>query len=227
MNTQGSDREYILPRIERNIAEIGLDKLLVPITSHLFNENPRKLRYAYLYTETQDNQGSVFGGALEIRQQGLAEELLIMDTTARSGYIGYAAWHEELAKLLKNVKIKGIPYHGPESLNTLTESEEIVRFCVEQSIDEIYIVAPTFHLLRAFMTLVSVILKKKEKLKVYCYPGTNLDWEEEVFHSQGILRARRKEFITSELERIKTYQAKGDILPSEKISDYLVSRDKA
>ena len=50
-----------------------------------------------------------------------------------------------------------------------------------------------------------------------------LSWDEEASHSQGIVGVRRT-FIGSELRRIPTYTAKGDLAPASQVLAYLKLR---
>jgi hypothetical protein len=46
-----------------------------------------------------------------------------------------------------------------------------------------------------------------------------------VVHSQGKLHCERRELIQHELDRIKTYQDKGDLAPTQTVLIYLNQRN--
>ena len=54
-----------------------------------------------------------------------------------------------------------------------------------------------------------------------------MSWQEEVIHSQGTLKAKRRDLIQEEVERIEKYQSKGDLASSEQVLSYLDKRESA
>jgi hypothetical protein len=54
-----------------------------------------------------------------------------------------------------------------------------------------------------------------------------MSWQEEVIHSQGTLKAKRRDLIQEELERIEKYQKKGDLTTPEQVLSYLNKRETA
>jgi len=76
------------------------------------------------------------------------------------------------------------------------------------------------------MTAVTVSIRAYPELLIYSYPGAAMPWQEEVVHSQGTLKARRRELIQNEMERIEKYQDKGDLASFEQVLNYLNRRDK-
>jgi len=69
--------------------------------------------------------------------------------------------------------------------------------------------------------------KRAEYVLILRYPGIAMPWQEEVAHSQGILKAKRYDLIQKELERIEKYQDKGDLALFEQVLNYLNKREKA
>ena len=53
-----------------------------------------------------------------------------------------------------------------------------------------------------------------------------MPWNENVLHSQGVLKAKRRQLIQTELERITKYQNKGDLASTDSVLNYLNNRDK-
>jgi hypothetical protein len=183
---------------------------------------------AYLYCQTQDNQHSVFGAAQLLLNSSLTSRVCLLHADAKSGYPGFSPWSSRLRALgIPEAQIEGVRIEDTPTLNTLIESEALIRFAKRQGYSSLYVVAPPFHQLRAFMTAVTVVLKEHPALWLYSYPGVALSWQAEVAHSQGRLRAKRRELITAELERIERYQRKGDIASFEQVLAYLNARDTA
>ena len=156
----------------------------------------------------------------------LAAQVLILQSAAESGYPGFDAWREQLQKAgVLDKQIHGVPRNASVQLNTLTESEALIEFARQQQYNSIFIVAPPFQQLRAFMTAVTVALRVYPQLLIYSYPAAAEPWLEEVAHSQGTLTGRRSELIHAELERIDTYQQKGDLAMTEPVLEYLNRRE--
>ena len=126
---------------------------------------------------------------------------------------------------LSEEKIEGVLNKETSMLNTLIESEAIIRFARQKSYHSLFVVAPPFQQLRAFMTAVTVALSEYPELLIYSYPGVAMPWQEEVIHSQGTLKAKRRDLIQEELERIAKYQSKGDLASPEQVLSYLNKRE--
>ena len=77
------------------------------------------------------------------------------------------------------------------------------------------------------MTSVTVAIREHPELLIYSYPGVAMPWQEEVVHSQGTLKAKRRDLIQEELERIEKYQGKGDLALFEQVLNYLNKRETA
>ena len=183
---------------------------------------------AYLYCQTIDNQQSVFLAARWLAAHGLSSRILILEADAMSGYPGGAQCREQLrAPGLPAETVHGVPAGEISSINTLIESEALVRYCKQKRYGSVYVVSPPFHQLRAFMTLVTVALREHPQLSIYSHPGATLPWMETVAHSQGTLQAPRRQLIQEELTRISIYQQKGDLARFEDVLDYLNRRDTA
>jgi hypothetical protein len=156
----------------------------------------------------------------------MTSKALILDSNKKSGFSGFADWNERLQECgVSTGQIEGVPIGQTATLNTLIESEALVQFALQQKFNSLIVVAPPFQQLRAFMTAVTVALKKFPQLQIYSHPAVAMSWEEEVVHSQGTLRATRKKLIHTELERIHTYQLKGDLASFEQVMVYLNMRE--
>lgn len=181
---------------------------------------------AYLYCTTLDNQASVFQAARMLIGHSVASRIYILEAEAMSGYPGGGHCRKRLREIgLSREQIACIPLKGAESLNTLIESQTLVRFFRDQGLGSLIVVSPPFHQLRAFMTAVTVALKWYPELSIFSYPGASLPWLDPVTHSQGTLTAQRRQLIQEELIRIDTYRNKGDLAGFQEVLDYLDRRD--
>jgi len=111
------------------------------------------------------------------------------------------------------------------TLCDLRPKNPAIRFARQHSYRSLFVVAPPFQQLRAFMTAVTVALREYPELLIYSYPGVAMSWQEEVIHSQGTLKAKRRDLIQEELERIEKYQSKGDLASPERVLSYLNKRE--
>lgn len=218
----------LLDRIHRVAKELGMDGSIVDLGELILNDRHTSLDEAYLFTNTQDNEQSLFRAAQQMRLDGLAEKFLIIDGAEAHGFPGYNAWHERLGIMVGSDNVRHVPLPNRYQVNTLTESQALAAYAREHNKQFLYIVAAHFHQLRAVMTAASEAVRHERlgnnQLNLFSYVGASLPWDETVFHSQGTLRATRAELIRHEMERIQTYQTKGDILPTADIITYLDGR---
>lgn len=183
---------------------------------------------AYLFAQTQPNQESVFlaaRGLLDRRQVG---KLLISDCTPKSGYIGSAAYRAAMVEAgIPAACIEEVPMEPTEILHTGIEADRTMQFAKAKGYRRLLVLSVPFHQERAFMSVVTAVLRHYPSLKVYSHPGEPQPWGEVVTHSQGILRGTRAELIAEELRRIETYTAKGYLAPRAAVLQYLRTRDQA
>ncbi len=182
---------------------------------------------AYLYCQTASNQESIFQAATFLLKNMLIPKIFILQIGAKSGYAGFADWNQRLHQFgISENQIEGIILKETTMLNTLTESKALIHFAKHHGYNSFFVVAPPFHQLRAFMTAVTVALKVHPTLRIYNFHGTAMPWQEDVLHSQGVLKAKRHQLIHSEIERINKYQNKGDLASTEAVLEYLNNRGK-
>ena len=204
--------------------EAALFELLIRVLCDIEPAEP--VDAAYLFAQTADNQQSVFDTGLALAAAGQADRILIADSGVMSGYPGFQAWRQELlASGLPEKKLAGTPTSAFATLHTLIEATALVQYARMHHVHKLLIVAPPFHQLRAFMTVVTVARRELPELRVYNRVGGSLPWQEVVVHSQGTLQCQRRELIQSELDRIDRYQQKGDLAPKDEILNYLNWRD--
>ena len=182
---------------------------------------------AVLFSQTQDNQNSVFLAAKNILAKKLSKKILFIDSEPISGYPGFSTWEKKLNKLgIQYNDMVGVQIIKTNSLNTLIESQAIVNFAAQKKYRSLYVVSSPFHQLRAFMTMVTVALNNYPDLLIFNYTGISLPWLAKVAHSQGTLLGTRKDFIKAEFERIEKYKRKGDLSSENDIIEYLNRRDR-
>lgn len=176
---------------------------------------------AYLFGQTVDNQESSFDAAM----RSAAVDLLLLDTEPRSGYPGFVAWRDHLlAGGFNPHRIHAVPMADDQPLNSRTESISLMEYCRAEDVQTLEVIAPPFHLPRAFMTAVTVALEMQLELEIHSRAGKAYPWNQTATHSQGTLETTRAGLIHTELERIRTYQAQGDLAPTETVMDYLNRR---
>lgn len=180
----------------------------------------------YLFGQTEDNQDSVFLGAQHLLNQALIRKIYISQTGAKSGYPGFETWRAQLLALqIEPKQLQGVEIEDTPTLNTLVEAQALIKFAKRQGLTSLYVMAAPFHQIRAFMTAITVALGEYPTLKIYSQPGAALPWHQEVSHSQGTLIAKRSDLIKGELERIETYQRKGDLAGPADVLNYINRRD--
>jgi len=181
---------------------------------------------AFLSCQTKDNQESVLRAGLHILGEKKTRKILFMSTNAMCGYPGFDSWKQILNEIgVRDEYIEGIGDDSIHSLNTLIESEAMVRHAKLNRFESIIIIASPFQQLRSFMTAVTVVLREYHSCRVYSYPGIPLPWSGVSLHSQGSLKNTRIRLIQSELDRIKKYSIKGDLVAVEEVLEYLNGRD--
>lgn len=199
-------------------------ELIVRVFSDFFPRPP--LDGAYLYCATKDNQSSVFQTAQKLVAEGSAQRILILQAGPLSGYPGCEIWRRKLENQgVPPDRILEVPLDGTTSINTLIESRALIRFARERGLETLFVVAPPFQHPRAFMTAVTVALERYPELRLYSHPGMALPWMDTVAHSQGTLKAPRRQLIQEELIRIETYCKKGDLAHFETVLGYIDERD--
>lgn len=181
---------------------------------------------AFLFGQTIDNQESVFLAAKRLLKNQFIKKVLIVRSDPKSGYPGHSIWEKELLKMgIPKDLIIGVDLISTISLNTLIEATGMIKHAKNNHYKKIYVIASPFHQLRAFMTSVTVALKYYPNLRIYSYQGNSLSWSDTVTHSQGTTIGPRSRLIRGELDRIITYQQKGDLASDNSIIEYLEKRD--
>jgi hypothetical protein len=79
--------------------------------------------------------------------------------------------------------------------------------------------------IRAFLSVLQQIKKANITLEIYNAHGQVFPWNAEMVHYQGAVKNTAHHFIDSEIERIQTYQAKGDLATCDEALEYLLKRN--
>lgn len=189
----------------------------------------KQVQGVYLFGQTSDQEGAIFQSVEQIRDRGLSAPVFVLNDHPEdprykpSGYPGFASWSQ---KLKQGYGIDALPLEpsDPGNLNTFSEAQALVAHSKAQGTNSWYAVAAQFHMLRGFISAASVAIKQLPSLNVFAYHGADQDWDEVATHSQGKLRKTRRELIQTEMERIQTYTAKGDLESAQKILEYVEQR---
>lgn len=183
----------------------------------------------FMFAQTEDNQESVFRTGQRLLEQGTTNKLLFIQTPPISGYLGFEEWKKTLQN--KGVgedviePVTSVPA-ATQILHTGIEAESLATHAKERGYGSVIVVASPFQQPRAFMAAVTAAKRIYPELHLYSYPGKALSWTKEVAHSQGKVHDTRAGLIEGELERIKKYHAKGDLLAVREVLTYLNSRGK-
>jgi uncharacterized SAM-binding protein YcdF (DUF218 family) len=217
------------PLLNRSRTEVSAQENVELLLRILADVRPAGIvEGAYLFAETQANQQSVFAAGRELIERGQVQKLLISDCASKSGYVGAAAYRAAMIETgIPANAIQEVPMEPTEILHTGIEADKAVQFAMAKGYKRLLVVSVPFHQERAFMSVVTAVLREYPSLKVYSHPGESQPWDEVVTHSQGRLRGTRAELIAEELKRIETYTAQGFLLPRSAILEYLGARDRA
>lgn len=180
----------------------------------------------YLFSETTDNERSVFQTGVRLLCEGKASGLFLIDDADRTnvGYPGAKRWTERLARAgVQPSSIGVIKCTG--WLHTYSESLALVAHAKREGWGSLVIVAPPFHQVRAFVSIVSAMRKLDAKIRVFNQVGTTSAWSKTVRHSQGTLVRTRLDLVTEEIRRIKRYARKGDLVSVDVVLEYLAWRN--
>lgn len=199
-------------------------EMLVRIYS---DELPQKANAIYLVSETADNQESSLHMGAELLRDGYADVIAMAGFGDERGYPGFQVWQSILKSDFPVLdshlcKVPWIDRNG--SFNTRTELIDLVSYATKMKWESLIIVAPPFHLARAFMCAVGQVIDQGSNLKVYAKSGFVEPWHETVVHSQGTTIAHRKDLVYIEMKAIVTYIIKGDLPKIKTVMDYLDRR---
>lgn len=221
--------DILTNKIELESTRLGIGSEIIKLWNIIKNDQSDGTdeRAVYLFANTSDNEEMVTSFAKDLRRANQVDNVLISDAKTCAGYPGFKRWEFLLKSEFNEGAIVKVPFLTNDHINTLSESESLVEFISKNPhFTSLCMAAAPFHQLRAFMTLVSVSLRNDLQLNLVNRTGAEQNWNQKVYHSQGVLYDSRINMVSHELERIKRYQNKGDILPTKLIIDYALSRQK-
>lgn len=179
------------------------------LLSSLFPARYRGL-IGYAVSETPDNEDHVLFMVADLLFRGEISRIAIMDPQSHIYNYGYAGPKKcskaLLAKGVKDDEILVIKSSAPIAMpHTFTEMQFVLPRLSEMGQEAILLIAPAFHLLRAYISAVSVVIQEKLPLKLYGARAVPNSWFVEVVHSQGKEKRRRDMLIVSELAKCIKY----------------------
>lgn len=215
--------------------EMSLLQLSTIVLSEVSLPDNWKCLPTYLLSETLDNEQSVLKVGEDILCSGGGPVYIIDDADlTNNAYPGALKWKKALERsqkchgIVNHDNIKTITLASNTLLNTLTESLAVATIAQKEKWSSLTIVAPPFHQLRVFISMVTAAHFVGYQIRIYNKVGVTLPWYVQARHSQGTLIAKRSDLILSEIARILKYQKDSipiPLLSTEKVLKYLEWRD--
>ncbi len=200
---------------------------IVELTARIFADYKPNVLAVYVFQQTVENQDSGILAAVRMIKSFRVKTIAIIDGETDHGATGFTHCERRVYDMgIESKCVTSIYMDKKIGVNTLSEAEHVVRYAKKERWSKIYITSTPFHMLRIFITMVSVAVREYPELKIYSLVGETQNWNENVRHSQGVLVGKRKDMIAMELAAIARYTKKGDLLPVEKVLEYLNDRDK-
>jgi len=215
--------DILLEVLRKKDPQLGLDGIEALYQMVMNDQKPSWVHGVYLFSETFDNYDSSFKAASQLMARDAAPEVFIIYGGGH-GSPGYANLYDELSVFVDKGRIMPINIDNPTGINTMSESIALVKFAYEEKRKLFYLVAPPFHMLRAFMTAASVAIRHGSEINFFAYPGAPQDLNKAVKHSQGRGPFPRWKWFELELESIKKYLEGKDIESIPKIIKYMQNR---
>jgi len=189
----------------------------------------------YVFCETEDNAYSPLMKAVELANSGYTKSISICDGPNSAGYPGFVKFVEHLygyglPKDFTEAKIRRIQIAVAKDMNTLGEAKALVNDIANREGD-IGIIAPPFHLVRAFMTTITALTKSVPEVatskNIFAIKGIDQPPFQEALHSQGVVSDTRIGLEHGELDRLKKYQGSdfGGMIAPKDVINYLKERD--
>lgn len=202
----------------------------------VFSDSPPRLDLVYMVTETRDNAVSVTKVAAEISR---SNNFLLVGQgntlVAIGGFTHPASYSpKEAKKQLEEQKVlmryvREINYPdapvGPNGFHhTGTEMAMVARFAHENNCESIGLIAAPFHQLRSYLFLLTALHRAGhgDTIKVFNCPGVPLDWNQEVFFSQGETRGSRTAILAREIQNTLSYWKAGYLISPVDALGYFV-----
>lgn len=189
---------------------------------------------AYLFQQLDQNVDSVVGAAVRLLTIAPDTKLFLLDIDNDKLGVPISSNYGATALLLQKLEAAGISrscielgsFDHSGMIHTLVEARSVVQHAKARGWQSLAVLAPSFHLPRAAMTLASEAMREYPDLRLYPFAGDNLPWHERAQHSQGMVGVR-SDFIKSELDRIVRYTNTGDIATWTSLWNLFDSSDAA
>lgn len=186
----------------------------------------RKADVIYIFGESLDNEDSVLEAGISLWKSGRAR-LVCIPSQSAFWLTRYKVWKKRLMSGgVPESRIFGIPLSSDFPPSTDAEASGIADSAKLHNWENIYITASPLHHLRAFISTISALERKKIKLNIFNHIGIAQSWNKNIVHSQDIQHGTRRELIYNEIRKIEHYFQKGDLISSKNALKYLDSRDK-
>lgn len=172
----------------------------------------------YCFAHHENNIFNIVDG---LKQHSITNIYILQNQTEMSGIDDYKKNSSHYKSF--DISTSFIPF-SDSTINTKNESDTVIQYALTNNIKKIFICAPTFHILRAAMTIISsaIIINADIKFTVLVPPMENKNWLEKSFTThQGESNEKSGELLELELDRIYSYINKGDIKPANEIWKYL------
>jgi hypothetical protein len=192
------------------------------------------LSVAYLFGNTPDLESSTLQKGVQLSREGTVKHLCICgggpitginDKNKRIAYRGEAAWRKDLiAQGVPKAVVVPVPRPDPVP-HTGTEAQRFIELAQKNKWSSVCVVSHPIHLLRAFVSTATVIVKNNLEIKLYAVPGTPEPWQEPALYSQAGEMRPRIELMQGELSRLNRWFAKEDLISAEETLAYLKWRD--
>lgn len=203
----------------------ALTELVIRVYTDVHATDPADV--AYLFGQSINNEDSVLTGAIFLWNAGRVKQLCISAESA-PGFIRSAEWRARLIHAgVPETQIDALPHVSIFPRSTDAEAESIIERAEICGWKNIYLVSTPVHQLRAFISVVSALKRKKAELQVFNCVGSAQRWDESVMHSQGVQRGLRRDLVHKELEKIEHYFQKGDLIAPREVLAYLNKRDES
>ena len=203
--------------------------------------DPRRgtFELAYIYANTPDNEASIFIKAAELANAGGTKALGTSEGALGLGYEGFDHSIQCLrafglkdgfpvVKFLVDVNEKGV-----RNVNTGSEAQKLAEYAKSlagggRNGGDIAVIAPPFHIVRAFMTTVTALKREGDiPVRVYAVPGVPLSWSQQIEYGQKLEKKPRYKSLDDDLQRLEKYRAPefGGMLSARQVLNYLDWRD--
>lgn len=190
----------------------------------------------YLFAETDDNAYSPLMKAVRFANDGLTKSISISDSGTGAGYSGFERYVADLYSYglsrdftEESGKIRRIPIAG--NPNTLSEAQALVQD-IESRNGDVGVIAPPFHLVRAFMTTITALKRNApdaaSSKNIWAIKGIDQPPFESALHSQGVTKDTRIGLEYGENDKLKQYQAGdfGGMVKPKDVINYMRERDQ-